>query len=424
MAVRKPKPKNSIVAALDIGSSKMACFIGRVIDDEGGLEVIGIGHNSAKGVKAGIITDIAAAEESIRQAIHAAETMAAAEIRGYPLRDIVVNVPSTYTRTQHAVVDVQTLGHEVTDQDIRKAVLKAQKLERPEGHALVHTISAGYSIDGHRGIDEPRGLHGQVLKVDVNVVTAESAALKNIAHCIERSHLEIQGLCVGPYGAGLAALVQDELDLGCTVIDMGGGVTSYAVFREGAMIHAGAVPVGGAHVTGDIAHGLGASVAEAERIKILYGSALASAADTGEMIDIPQVGEEDDDGVAHVPRSQLVGIMQPRLEEIFELVRNKLDASGYAEAAGRRVTLTGGACQTPGMRDLANMILNRQTRIGRPIRLKGLPEATSGPAFAATAGLLHYIVERQDEQPRSPRRVEMMQGSLPERVLRWLKENW
>lgn len=423
MIKHKPKPKGTIIAALDIGSIKVACIIGRVVDDAGSVEAIGVGHVASRGVKAGTITDMMTAEESIRQAVHAAETMAATDMKGYPLRDVVVAVPAMYTSCHKTAIDVAMLGHEVGESDIRRAIQRAQKQEHADGQTLVHAIAAGYAIDGHRGIEEPRGMAGQRLRVDMNIVSAESAALTNIARCVERTHLDIEALCVPPYAAGLAALVADEMDLGCTVIDIGGGVTSFAVFREGAMIHTGAVPLGGAHVTNDVARGLNTRAQEAERIKILYGSALTSSTDDSELIDVPQLGEEEETQPNHVPRSYLVSIIQPRLEEIFEMVRARLDDSGLGAAMGRRVVLTGGAAQTPGMRDLAGMILGKQVRLGRPVRIKGLPDAVSGPAFSATVGLLHYVCERVDELPRYGR-GEVVEGTIFERARRWLRENW
>lgn len=423
MVKHKTKPKGSVIAAIDIGSSKTACLFGRVVDDQGGVEVIGIGHVASRGVKAGTITDLLAAEESVRQAVSDAEVMAMAETKGFPLRDVIVGVPAMYTSCGMTSVDVAMLGHEATDADIRRAITRAQKQDNMQDRTLIHAIAAGYDIDGHRGIEEPRGMAGQRLRVDVNVVRAETAALTNISRCLERTHLDIEALCVPAYAAGLSSLVDDEMDLGCTVIDMGGGVTSFAVFREGAMVACGAVPVGGAHVTSDVARGLNCRLHEAERIKTLYGSALTSSTDDSDLIDVPQLGEEDEVQPNHVPRSYLVSIMQPRLEETFELVRQQMDAAGVGAQMGRRVVLTGGAAQTSGMRDLAGMILGKQVRLGKPIRIKGLADATSGPAFSASAGLLHYVCERYDEIPQYGR-GESVEGSVVERVRRWLRENW
>lgn len=419
----RPKPKGSVLAALDIGTTKIACFIARIVDDEGNFEVLGIGHQASAGMKAGTVIDIAAAEGAIRSTVEAAEKMAADAMRGYPLREVIINVPGVHAQSHSFKVDVQILGHEITDNDVRRALVKAQDMALAEGRELIHSIPTGYSIDGHGGIREPRGMYGQNLAVDIHLVTGDSGGLRNIASCTERSHLDIAALCMSPYAAGLASLVEDEMDLGCTVIDMGGGVTSIAVFNSGSLIHTDSVPVGGQHVTSDIARGLTTSLADAERLKTLYGSAMAASTDDSELIDVPQIGEGDRSVPNHVPRSLLIGIIQPRLEEIFELVRARLKDGGLGPELGRRVVLTGGASQLPALRDLGQLVLDKQVRVGRPIRLAHLPDAVSGPAFSTTAGLLTYISERSDEMPASIM-AQVEPGTFFERVKLWMRENW
>lgn len=417
------KPRGSLIAALDIGSSKIGCFIAQMRDDEGNADVIGIGHQASQGIKSGTIVDLEAAESAIRQAVYAAENMAADVMKGYPLREIVLNVPAVHTGSYLMRVDVQVLGEAVTDNDIRRALAKAQ--DQAIGHdvELIHTIPTHYRIDGHDGIREPRGMFGQSLEVDVHLITGNMGALRNIATCIERSHLDITALCTSPYAAGLATLVEDEMNLGCTVIDMGGGTTSFAVFHGGELIFTDAIAMGGQHVTNDIARGLSTSVTAAERLKTLYGSAIATATDDSDLIDVPPIGEIEHLQPNHVPRSYLISIIQPRLEETLELVRAKLHESGVGQAAGRRVVLTGGASQLSGMKDLAHLVLDKQIRLGRPVRLQGLPDAVSGPAFSTTAGLLHYITEKSHEMP-----AEIMatveSGTLWQRMKLWLRENW
>lgn len=420
---QKNTPNGSVIAALDIGTTKIACFIARMSDDDGHFEVVGVGHQASAGIKGGTVIDLDAAEAAIRQTVHAAENMAAGVMKGYPLREVVINVPGVHAQSHHFSADIDVLGQEVTDQDVRRAMARAQEQSLSAERDLTHTIPVGYTIDGNHGIRDPRGLIGQSMQVDIHLVTSNAGALRNIAGCIERSHLDIAAMCVSPYAAGLAALVEDEMDLGCTVIDMGGGVTSIAVFLGGNMIYTDAIPVGGHHVTSDIARGLTTSIAQAERLKTLYGSAIASTNDQNELIDVPQIGEDEHAHPNHVPRSLLVGIIQPRVEEVFELVRTRLEDSGLGPAIGRRVVLTGGASQLPGLRDLGQAVLDKQVRLGRPIRLGGLPEAVCGPAFATTAGLLTYITERSDEMPTQV----MMQAapeSLWDRVRLWMRENW
>ncbi len=419
----KPPARGSVIAALDIGSSKIACFIGRTVDDAGKIEVVGIGHQASAGIKSGTIIDLVAAENAIRSAVHAAEHMAVEIMRGYPLREVIVNVPGVHTLSRSMQVDVQVLGHEVTENDVRRALVKAQDSVISPAHELIHTIPTHYMIDGHEGVQDPQGMYGQNLQVGTHIVSGDLSALKNLATCIDRAYLDVTALCSSPYAAGLASLVDDEMDLGCTVIDMGGGVTSLAVFRGKQMIYTSAVPVGGQHVTSDIAQGLTTSLHAAERLKNLYGSAMATSSDDSELIDVPPLGELDQQMPNHVPRSLLVGIIQPRVEEIFEMLRARLQDSGVGALAGRRVVLTGGASQLPGLRDLAQLVMDKQVRLGRPIRLDGLAEAVSGPAFSTTAGLLTYVTQRSDEMPGEVV-SQVEQGSVFDRVKRWLKENW
>ena len=428
---KKFQPKNSLIAALDIGSSKIACFIARVKDDNGNIDLIGIGHQASQGIKSGIIVDIDAAESAIRQAVHAAEQMAAEVTRGYPLREVIVNVPAIHTRSHLMRVDVQVLGEAITDNDIKRALAKAQdqairqgmEASNGQGIELIHTIPTAYRIDGHEGIKEPRGLYGQSLEVDVHLMTGNMGALRNMASCIESSHLDITALCSSAYAAGLSSLVDDEMDLGCTVIDMGGGTTSMAVFQGRELIYADAIPVGGQHVTGDIAKGLTTSIQAAERLKTLYGGAMATMTDDKDLIDVPQLGEDEHTAPNHVPRSYLVSIIQPRIEETFEMVRSRLSDVGLNHVAGRRVVLTGGASQINGLRELAQLVLDKQVRLGRPMRLQGLPDAVAGPAFATTAGLMHYVTERAAEIPAEIA-ANVDAGTIFQRVKLWLKENW
>ncbi len=419
----KVKPRGTLLAALDIGSHKNACFIGRVADDEGGVEVLGVGYQASQGVKGGVIIDIEAADNAIRQTVHTAENMAAEAMKGFPLRDVIVNVPGLQTHSHNLSIDVQVAGQIITDNDVFRALSKAQDQVVESNSEIIHTIPVNCRIDGNDGICDPSGMTGNNLEVDVHIVTGDLGPLQNMASCVERSHLDIAALCSAPYAAALASLVEDEMDLGCTVIDMGAGVTSFAVFQGGAMIYSDSIPLGGWHVTNDIARGLTCSNSNAERLKTLYGSAMVTSSDENELIDVPQLGETDAHAPNHVPRSLLIGIIQPRLEEILEMVRARLEESAQAISVGRRVVLTGGASQLPGLRDLSQMVLDKQVRLGRPIRLSGLPDAVSGAAFSTTSGLLTYMASYSHQMP-----AEIMtnvdSGSLFSRVKYWLKENW
>ena len=417
------KPKGSLMAALDIGSSKVACFIGRVNDESGGFEILGVGHHASAGIQGGAISDSTAAEKIVRQTVHAAEHMAADSMRGYPLQDIVVNLPDAHSTSRRSRVQVEISGHEVTKNDVERALSNTQHEVLSSDYELVHTIPAHYKLDGAKDIRDPVGMHGQTLEMDIHLVTGEIGVLQNVASVVGRSHLEVDAFCVASYAAGLSSLVDDEMDLGCTVIDMGGGVTSFSVFHEGALLYSDAVPLGGRHVTNDLAKGLTTSLSNAERIKALYGSAMASSNDDQELIDVPPLGEEEHAEPNHVQRSMLVGIIQPRIEEIFELIRANLNDSGLGHALGRRVVLTGGASQLAGLKDFVQYVMDKQVRLGKPIRLGGLPDAVSGPAFSTVSGLLSYAAYHSDEMPATIMQ-QAETGDFLKRAGAWLKENW
>lgn len=416
------RPKGALLAALDIGSTKIACFIGRIIDDEGTFEIIGVGHRPSKGIKNGTIVDLDIAENVIRQTVHAAENMAADVMRGYPLREVIAGVSGVHGRSFGHSVNVDIGGHDVTDNDVKIALAHAQEREESEELELIHTIPTFFRIDGQDGIRDPRGMFAEDMQVDVNLVTGDTVSLRNMASCIERSHLEISSLCINSYASGLASLVDDEINLGCTVIDIGGGTTSFAVFHSGFMIYCESIPLGGQNITNDIAKGLTTSIESAERLKVMYGSAIAAPTEDSEMIDVPVLGEEEGER-KHIPRSYLTGIIQPRAEEIFEMVRAKLKDSGLEKVIGRRVVITGGASQIAGMKDLAEHVLDKKVRLGKPIKLTGLPDAVSGAPFSTVAGLLTYAAEHVDEMPAEIM-AQMRPDSFIERAKLWFKENW
>lgn len=409
------KGNGDLLAVLDVGTTKVACFIGRVAEG-GRMRIIGLSHQVNRGVKAGTVVDMEAAEAAIGSAVTAAEDMAGETISG-----LLVSMAGGHPASHTIGIEVDIAGHAVSDADIRQA-LRVNPGDLPEDSELVHAIPVTYALDGNRGIRDPRGMFGDTLGLELHLVTTASGAMRNLATVIQRCHLQVDAFVTAPYAAGLACLVEDEMQLGCTVIDLGGGTTSVGVFFDGRLVFVDSVPVGGGHVTNDIARGLTTSITAAERLKTFYGSAVTSPADDRELIDVPLIGERDPDQSNHVPKSLLTGIIQPRLEEVFELVRGRLEASGFHRVAGRRVVLTGGASQMQGIQELARAVLDKQVRLGRPRTVPGLAEATSGPAFSAAVGLLadadrHYadmaVVSRLEDGPA---------GGLLGRLGGWIRE--
>ena len=383
------KTRQGLIAALDVGTSKVCCFIAHVDDDEA-PRIAGIGFHQSRGLRAGAVVDMDAAEESILAAVHHAEQMADETIA-----EVYLSFSAGAPQSRSVAVEVALNGHEIDDSDLRRVLAQGQTNGAAGDRKLIHTIPVGYTIDGSRGIRDPRGMFGERLGVTIHTITAQPGPLRNLTSCVSRCHLDVAGCVVSAYASGLACLVDNERDLGVTLIDRGGGATSIAVFIDGDMVHADVVPIGGNHITNDIARGVSTPVSYAERMKTLYGGALASADDERETIDVRLIGEGEDASANPVPRAQLTRIIRPRLEEIFELVRARLEASGFAERAGRRMVLTGGASQLQGLPELATQMFAKSVRLGRPRNIQGLAEATGGPAYSTCAGLLHYAQARR-----------------------------
>jgi cell division protein FtsA len=390
------KPRGSLIAGVDIGSTKICCFIARVEGAE--PRILGIGHQVSRGIKSGAIVNLDDVSESIRTAVHAAEEMADEQIEG-----VAVSLSAGFGPSRMVKAEIGVGGREISDSDMRHVLERGYAMRDSGDRAVIHSFPVGFSIDDSRGIRDPRGMIGTRLGVNMHVVTAAANAVRNHSAAIARSMLEPDAFVVSPYAAGLSCLVEDEMNLGVTVIDMGGGTTTIGVFVAGNLVFTDSVPVGGGHVTNDIARGLSTPLAQAERMKALFGSAIATTLDEREMIAVPQIGEEEDGHVNHVPKSMLVRIIAPRIEETIEMVRNRLEAGGSDKIAGRRVVLTGGACQLHGVKELAGLILDKQVRVGRPLRVKGLAESTHGPAFSTAAGLLRFAMSERTERPRAAR---------------------
>jgi cell division protein FtsA len=384
---RRRQARSGSFGVLDIGSSKIVCTIAR-IEGDGEPRVLGFGWQRSRGVKAGSITDLEEAERAIRAAVGQAEEMADTQLAG-----AIVNLSCGQPESRIQPVQWTIGGRAVTEADIRATLNEARRHnispDNPEMREMVHAFPLGFSVDATVGVDDPRGMICDSVGARVNIVDAASAALRNLAAGLGRCDMEVQELISAPYAAGLATLVEDEKQLGCTVIDMGGGTTSLAVFQEGHLVHAAQVPLGGIRVTADLAQCLSAPMADAEQLKVKYGSVHEAPQDEKEWLHVPQMGE-DADQIARVPRAMVVRIVRPRLEEIFEEVRAKLEAAGVTQEMGRRVVLCGGASQLVGVRELAAQVLDRQVRLARPHQVRGLPEIASGPAFAVTCGLLAW----------------------------------
>lgn len=411
-----------MIAALDVGTSKVTCFIAER-DSQGELAIVGIGQDTAEGLKAGTVTDMAAAVKSIGTAVHRAEVMADTRVR-----ELFVSVSGGAPQSTYADISLDVSGRQIGNTDIQAAFDVARADGAIEGREIVHAVSTAYDLDGSRDIRNPKGMYGKQLRVQLHMVSVANGAFRNLLSCLSRCDLDLEAPVISAYASGLACLVEDEKDLGVTIIDMGCGGTGLASFSGGEFNWTATVPLGGAHVTNDIALGLTTPLANAEHMKRLYASAIGGPADNREMIEVPQLGEPELHSARQIPRSLLTGIVRPRLEETFELVRDFLDSSGTAGASARRIVLTGGASQLQGVGELASEMLEKQIRLARPLPVQGLAEAVAGPNCATCAGLLIYAAERHDD---SQTRRQMREHTSPQpadsalgRIGQWLRANF
>ncbi len=424
--------RSTVVSVLDVGTSKVCCVIARLHPrEESGvlpgrthkIEVIGIGHQRSRGIKSGVIIDLDSAEQAIRMSVDAAERMA-----GVTIESLIVNVSSGRLVSEAFSADVQIGGHEISERDISKVLgAGAQHAMAPE-RSVVHSLPIGFTLDGEQGISDPRGMIGDTLGVDMHVLTAENAPLRNLELCINRAHLSIEAMVATPYASGLAALVDDESEMGSVCIDMGGGTTTLSVFLNGRFIFCDAIAVGGHHVTMDLARGLSTRLDDAERLKVLHGSVLAGATDGDDLVSVPSIDPQDQNGLQQVPKAHLTRIIRPRIEETLELIRDRLARSGFADAVGKRIVLTGGASQLNGVGELARRVMSKNVRIGRPMGIKGMPEAAKGPAFSTAVGLMVYPQISQIEYSSSVQRPtqQLMTGTggTFQRLSHWLRDSF
>jgi cell division protein FtsA len=422
--------KSAILSVLDVGTSKIVCLIARL--NPGGASqslrgrthrcrILGIGHQRSRGIKGGAVVDMDAAEEAIRLAVDAAERMAGVEVES-----VIINATGGRLGSQLFDAKVAIGGRAVSQGDIHRVLEACTARGGRDGRAVLHSLPIGFSIGETRHIEDPRGMIGEELGADMHVLSCDAAAARNLVLAVERCHLSVDALVATPYAAGLSTLADDEAELGAALIDMGAGTTSVSVFSGGNLTYVDGFAVGGNHVTTDIARGLSIRLADAERLKTLYGACIASASDERETISVVQVGE-DGEHPAHLPKSNLISIIKPRAEEILELVRDRLKGAGFPAHAGRRLVLTGGASQLTGMPEEAKRIISGQVRMGRPLGVEGLPESAKSPAFSAAVGLLVYPQVSGNEHFRPSRRVS---APGPEgngymgRVGRWLKSSF
>ncbi|HSG37623.1 MAG TPA: cell division protein FtsA [Paracoccaceae bacterium] len=432
-SIRQAALQRGVIAILDIGTSKIACLVLRFdgpdrfresdgigpMAGQSAFRVIGAATTRSRGVRFGEIDAMQETERAIRTAVQAAQKMANVRVD-----HVIASLSGARPRSYGLDGEVEIDGGTVREGDIGRVLAACDTPDYGENREVLHAHPVNFALDHRTGLADPRGQMGNRLTTDLHLLTVDASALQNILYAIKRCDLELAGIASSAYVSGLASLVEDEQELGAACIDMGGGSTSISIFMKKHMIYADAVRMGGDHVTSDISMGLQVPMATAERIKTFYGGVVATGMDDREMIETQgETGDWEHDRRT-VSRAELIGIMRPRVEEILEEVKVQLDAAGFEHLPSQQIVLTGGGSQIPGLDGLASRILGRQVRLGRPLRVQGLPQAASGPGFSAAVGLSLFAANPQDEWWD----FEIPASSYPARSLRravkWFRDNW
>ena len=409
----------STLATLDIGSSKVCCLIAHIGRDKR-IEIVGHGYNASHGIKNGIITDINQATLSVCNAVETAEQMANERINR-----VIVNISGEKTRSLVRNTSVSLhKNRPVSDADIEKLINKSNSKINLADNQLIHCLPTNYRIDKGEPLKDPRDIYGENLSLDIMLGFYPAMLYKNLAAVIENAHLEIAERAFSAYASGLACLVDDEKELGATIIDIGGGTTSIATFKNGFPIHFSTIPVGGNNITNDIAWGLTTSFAHAEDLKNRHGCAFLISQDETESINVYPVGEEDDNSIRQIHKADLINIIAPRVEEMFEMIGRKLIEHGLKDLTSHRIVLTGGCSQLPGIREVANLVLDKQVRLGIPRNIPSIPKILYNPTFSTSLGMLLFALNYNERKPAgSSGRASVEIGSLG-KILSWLKQNF
>jgi cell division protein FtsA len=432
-AKRQEAMRRGVIAVLDIGTFKISCLVLRfdstdslhpsegigAMAGQSSFRVIGAATTRSRGVKFGEIDTVQETERAIRTAVQAAQKMAQSRVD-----HVIVSLAGARPRSYGLNGEVSLTTGTVQDSDVAQVLAACDVPDLGQGREVLHAQPVNFSLDHRTGLSDPRGHVGNRLSVDMHLLTIEGFAIETLLHCVKRCDLELAGLAAAPYVSGISSLVEDEQELGAACIDMGGGATSLSIFMKKHMIYADTVRMGGDHVTHDISQGLQVPSNHAERIKTRFGGVMATGMDDREIIELAADTGDWHHDRRTVSRSELIGVMRPRVEEILEEVRARLDAADFSYLPSQRIVLTGGGSQIPGLDGLASRILGNQVRLGRPLRVQGLPQSACGPAFAASVGLALFAAYPQDEWWDFETPADRYPARSLKRAVKWFRDNW
>ncbi len=377
---------DEIIVGIDIGTTKIAAVVGRT-DEYGKVSIIGLGTHPSKGLRRGVVINIQETVDSIRQAISEAEMMS-----GQKVTTVYTGIAGDHIRSMNSkgVIAVGSKDRIITQDDVDRVISAARAIALPMDREILHCLPQEYIVDDQDGIRYPVGMAGTRLEAEMHIVTAAIASAQNIINCIHQAGYEVADLVLEPYASSLSVLHPDELDMGISLIDIGGGTTDIAMFFDGSIRYTSVIGLGGQHVTSDLSHGLRTTMEQAEEIKKKHGIAMHKLLREDVLISVPGVGGR---AAREIARSVVCGVIEPRMEEIFTLAMQSMEKSGVLDSMGAGVVLTGGASLLEGADILAEKILGLPVKIGKPKVSGGVSKAVESPIYATGVGLIYYALK-------------------------------
>lgn len=407
----RPNAKKNILVGLDIGTTKIACVVGEVTHD--GIDIIGIGQAPSRGLRKGVIVNIEATVEGIKRACEEAELMA-----GCNITSVYAGIAGGHIKgiNSHGIVAIK--NREVSQSDIHRVIDAAKAVAIPLDREVIHVLPQEFIVDHQDGIREPVGMSGVRLEAKVHIISASISSAQNIVKCANRCGLTVNEIVLESLASSESTLTHDEKELGVVLVDIGGGTTDIVVYNNGSVAHTAVLTIGGNHITNDIAVGLRTPALDSEKLKIKYGCGLASLVGKDESIEVPSVGGRKP---RLLSRQILAEIIEPRVEEIFKLVKEEVIRAGFGDTISSGVVLTGGATLIPGMTELGEQIFDHPVRLGSPRGVGGLIDAAKNPVYATGVGLVLHGA-KSSQQMRFKGKEETMVGRVKERMRSWISE--
>ena len=410
----KAREDKNLIVGLDIGTSKIVTIVAELLP-EGVLKVIGIGQHVSRGLKKGVVVNIDSTMQAIQRSIEEAELMADCKIN-----TVFTGIAGGHIKSLNSHGMVKIKDAEVSQMDVDRVVETARAVALPADQQILHILTQEFIIDGQDDVREPLGMSGMKLEVKVHIVTGAVAAAQNIVKCIKRCGLEVSDLILQPLASSIAVLTEDEKELGVCLVDIGGGTTDIAVFKNGSIRHTAVIAIAGDQMTNDVAVAFRTPTQSAEEIKIKHGCALRQLADAREVVEVPGVDGRD---ARQLSIQTLAEVIEPRVVELYELVLQELRRSGMEEMIASGIVITGGSAMMRGMMELGEEIFHMPVRLGMPRYVGGLSEVVSNPRYATAVGLI-LMGKQQLERQITGQMESSSIGRIFDKMKSWFQGNF